>query len=389
MSSSLEDLKAAFRAGYDKSVRDLRYLDPRNQAVDRDRRAIVGDIEATLQACVKLLQENTTVDREGISFIRNALFHAIVLPNIEALRERLKFHMIKMRFVLEPLQLGLLRDIHQDNQILFETVGDLHAHVIHGTPVTELRCPPISSALRARFEEAFIKDQPSTLSNDRFVEVVFDALHRVFLVSTFAYHGPAFGRQTVRQFLNLRKAQFLLEKLQEDDGLLHRYYYLRSSRILHCQIRGEYKRKQVTQYPDDVLEKEAAELFQIWDPSAPPELTQRGNQVKSGVPAQEILDIPLLPDGGEPFNHLVIFRQDHDYHNFRLLRKAPATAATAAWNDSSSFSLRDYAYIPWNSVPDRPEPLNQVQLHNRMSGESVTLAFKEVEGSFLWTDSTN
>lgn len=385
LSNSLDKLKAAFTTAYEASERDPSCLDPTNEAVDKDRRAIIGDIKATLEACQTLLEQHAAMGRGGVSFIQNTSFHLEVLPKIKDLRERLKLHMIKMIFVLEPLQHGLLKSTYENTQILVDVVGDISAHLIRGVPVAEFQYPSLSPPFKAKLEDAFSKDQPSGVSNGRFVELVFDALHRIFLASTVTYHGPAFGTQTQQQYLNLRTAQFLLERLQADDGLSERFYFDRAIRKLEYQVRSEYRRRQITQYPDDVLEKLP---IQIWRPSGPPEKTQFPKRVESGVPAQEILGIPLLPDGGEPFERLVVSRQDKDdYHKFSLIRKAPATATSDAWNDRFPFNIRDHAYVPWNALPKHAAPLNGVEIRARESDESVLLRFENSEGALRSTNS--
>ena len=319
--------------------------------------------------------------RHGLSFVKNAVWHLSVMPNVVNLRERIKFHMIKMEFVMEPLRNGLMKDISMSVDIIMANMADIHAHLIQGTPVTQLRCPPIPPTLHAKFEDALSYNAPRALSDSRdaSVELLFDVLHRTFLKSTFSYHGLAVsGIQTIQQYLNLVKAQFLLEKLQADHWLNSRYYYARSARLLELKIRVEFRRKDIKIYPEDELQGLGADLYQIWDSYEHLYPATNSGENDIGVPLEEILLLHLVPEDRQRRQDLIVFRQSD--HDFRLVRRTLIGPNSEAFNDRDSVNTHHYRYIPWYGIPTNTISTTRVEIRNSASMDSLFYTFSNDAG---------
>ncbi|ERF73189.1 hypothetical protein EPUS_03030 [Endocarpon pusillum Z07020] len=379
LSGNLEALKLAFETGYRLSVHDGRYYDPLQDALDKDRRALVGNFEATLVDCEKLLKKNVAVSREGLSFVRNSYWHISVKPTVDALRERIKFHMIKMEFVLEPLRHGLLKDISMSINLIMATMGDLHAFLIQGTPASQLRLPPIPPGLQQRFEVAFSSNQPKSFSDgsDRVIELMFDALHRTFMQSTFSYHGPLSGIQTSQQYLNLIKAQFLSEKLREARGLSERYYYDRSARLIELKIRLEFRRDNIERYREEELEVLEQGLFEIWIAHEESDSPVANVGVEVGAPSEEILVLPVIHEDGRSLQNLAVVRQNQSEVDFLLVKRTLATATSGPRTDNYPMNIHHYRYIPWYAIPTDEAASTKVEVRNTMSIHSSFFTFKD------------
>jgi hypothetical protein len=387
LSANLQALSHAFETGYRRSLHDGHYHDPRDVVLDKDRRTLVGNFEATLNECEKLLKENASMSREGLSFVRNTYWHLCIKPTVDSLRERIKFHMIKMEFVMEPLRNGLLKDISMSINIIMATMGDIYAFLIQGTPAGDLRIPPISPGLQAKFDAAFCSDQPKSFSDgsDRVIEPMFEALHRTFLQSTFSYHGPSSGVQTIQQYLNLIKAQFLSEKLQKERRLSGRYYYERSVRLIELKIRLEFRRDKIERYKDEELEVLEPELFEIWNPHEQSDSPVAGGGVEVGVPPEEILLLRLIHEDGKSLQDMIVYRQSE--FDFRLVKRTRATATSEAFNDRDPMNIHHYRYIPWYGVPTNTTLSTRVEVRNTVSMASSFYTFKDNSGSGFLKDS--
>ena len=387
LSGNLEALKLAFETGYRLSLHDGRYYDPLEDALDKDRRALVGNFEATLVDCEKLLKKTVSVSREGLSFVRNSYWHISTKPTVDALRERIKFHMIKMEFVLEPLRHGLLKDISMSINLIMATMGDLHAFLIQGTPASQLRIPEIPPGLQQRFEVAFSSNQPKSFSDgpDRVIELMFDALHRTFLQSTFSYGGPSSGIQTIQQYLNLIKAQFLSEKLRKARGLSERYYYDRSVRLVELKIRLEFRRDNIERYKEEELEVLEQGLFEIWIAHEESDLPVANVGVEVGAPSEEILVLPVIHEDGRSLQNLAVVRQSE--LDFLLVKRTLATATSGACTDNHPMNIHHYRFIPWYGVPTIGAASTMVEVRNTMSMDSSFFTFEDNSGTPLLLDS--
>lgn len=57
----------------------------------------VGDFEKTLDECKKLLDDNETFERDSAGFVNNVVWGMWTRRDVDILRDRVHFHLIKVR----------------------------------------------------------------------------------------------------------------------------------------------------------------------------------------------------------------------------------------------------------------------------------------------------
>ncbi|KAF7506038.1 hypothetical protein GJ744_012285 [Endocarpon pusillum] len=382
LAGRLAKLDGAYQEGCDLSLRGLLPFNPRDKSIDRDRRALVGNFVATLEDCETLLKENSAMARQNMAVLKAPYWHIAVMPKVTALRDRIKFHMIKMDFIMQSLRDDRLQEISERVELGNALSADLWARQIHGTPAEQLVTPPIPPPLYSKFAIALETNKPSSWSghSDRKAELLFDSLHRWFLSSTVTYHGPSFGIQTIQQYLNLIKAQFLLEQIQQEHGLPHRYYLAHAVRVLEVKIRQEFRRKDIEKYPIEALDKLGPEQFQIWDATEHLSPSKRPGYDDVGVPLDEILLVHLVPDSGNNPQDLAVMRQVNQDTEFRLIRRRLATPTSIAENDRDPVNIHHYRFIPWFALPTNANPSTKVEIRNSASSASLFYTFSDATG---------
>jgi len=316
------------------------------------------------------------VSRDGVTFLTNGLWHFATQPIVDSLRDRIQFHMTKMLFITEPLKSGLLKDIASDIEIMKGMVEELHAVQILGVSPNDLRLPPIPQSLNKRFQDAFVSNPPAAFTDESkgTIEPKFEALYRHFLESTWSYRGPAYGMQTIEQYLNLVKAQYLLERLKDDSGLSGRYYYERSVARIEQRIKAQFRRTDIMQYDTEELDGLDAKSFEIWTSCDQPESNVLESGVDSGVPEVKIVELSLPPEAGMSRQDLIVFRQSD--LEFRLVKRFVPTAATDRLRELEyPINMLHYRYIPWYANPTNRTPSTEVQIRSTVSkgGSSYTL----------------
>jgi hypothetical protein len=311
-----------------------------------------------------------------VSFFTNGLWHLSTQPIVDSLRDRIQFHMTKMLFITEPLKSGLLKDIASDIEIIRGKVEELHAVQILGVSPNDLRLPPIPQSLKKRFQDAFVSNPLTAFADESkgTIEPTFEALYQHFLESTWSYQGPTYGMQTIEQYLNLVKAQYLLERLKNDSGLSGRYYYERSVTRIEQLIKAQFRRNDITRYDAEELGGLDAKSFGIWTSRDQSESSVLESGVDSGVPEEKIVELSLPPEAGMRRQDLIVFRQSD--LEFRLVKSSVPTAATDRLRELEyPINVRHYRYIPWYANPTNRTPSTEVQIRSTVSrgGSSYTL----------------
>jgi hypothetical protein len=355
---------------------DGHHYEPFDPALEQDRKSLIGDFRATLDECQILLKRKVSVSRDGVSFFTNGLWHLATQPIVDSLRDRIQFHMTKMLFITEPLKSGLLKDIASDIEITRGKVDELHAVQILGVSPNDLRLPLIPQSLNKRFQDAFVSNPPAAFTDEskRTVEATFEALYRHFLESTWSYQGPSYGMQTIEQYLNLVKAQYLLARLKNDSRLSGRYYYERSVTRIEQRIKAQFRRTDIIRYDAEELDGLDAKSFEIWTSRGQSESTTPESGVDNGVPEAKIVELSLPTEAGMSRQDLIVFRQSD--LEFRLVKSfVPIAASDSLRELEYPINIRHYRYIPWYANPTNETPSTAVQIRSTVSrgGSSYTL----------------
>ena len=88
---------------------------------------VIGDFRQTLKDCEKLLSDHTRFRRSPANFVDNVAWHSSTERAVNSLRQRVQFHMLKISFILKPLEVHLLSNIHHELQLIKKDVAALRA----------------------------------------------------------------------------------------------------------------------------------------------------------------------------------------------------------------------------------------------------------------------
>lgn len=265
----------------------------------------VGDFQATLTECKKLLGDHDRFQRDPAGFVDNILWHTGTQKDVDILRERVHFHSTKLLVITKPFELYLLLEIRQELQALRKDVADLR-----GLLVTVLSDGKLADCTDAGDLNVVFLDIPTAVGN-RFCQAVakpkayslslsfaqeyhmplsewFDALVYQFARSTVDFKPGVDKSQKVpheTQFINLLKSRWIMDQLERsphflelDSGSLWASYL----RELKADIIREYKRfrsNQLIPPPQDNIIGLPDQCFSIWAADtlkiSPPDLTEQ------------------------------------------------------------------------------------------------------------------
>ena len=234
---------------------------------------VSGDFLQTLKDCGRLLSDNSKFSRSASGFIDNVAWHSSTERDVNNLRDRVRFHLLKLNFITKPFEIQLLLGIRRQLQQLSRQVADLRAvldwdptqqrHAIkpnaHGT------CFFVPEPLSDRFRKGRVSKDPelSQGRDDLPLKEGFDALVYHFAKSTVNFKPNSGLGQDVpaEQYLNLVKSRWILERLKESTyfvTLNPESLYNEYLRELEDQVRDQLVRFQQSDLhppPLDVLSR--------------------------------------------------------------------------------------------------------------------------------------
>ena len=188
---------------------------------------ISGDFLRTLQDCERLLDDKSKFSRSASGFIDNVAWHSSTERDVNNLRDRVCFHMVKLNFIAKPFEIRLLLGIRRQLQQLSRQVADLRALLDWDPTQQRLVTRPhdhetyfsVPKPLSDRFRKGMVsKDlELSQVRDDLPLKEGFDALVYHFAKSTVNFNPNAGLGQDVpaEQYLNLVKSRWILERLEE------------------------------------------------------------------------------------------------------------------------------------------------------------------------------
>jgi hypothetical protein len=235
------------------------------------------------------------------------LWGATAADKVDMLRRKIQFHTQKIYLVIEPVKFGLLIEMRGQ---LDEILALMREHFSVPQDATPL--PSIPAWPDKRFTEAILQNSPSSMTDMTQIPLRegFDALYSHFRESTFAFRDPETADQTVEQYLNLLKSQWLLEITRNGSpfrrarpGSLFR----RTMAQVEQRIFEQFERKNIVRFSDPELEKLNATAFLIWpiDYIAPTKFMTDPN-----LGEEEILklSLSLASSGEDDKDNLIMFR---------------------------------------------------------------------------------
>ena len=293
---------------------------------------ITGDFKQTLQDCDVLLKDNSKFKRSAANFVDNVVWHASTERDVDSLRKRLRFHMMKINFIAKPFEIQLLSGISRELQQLRREVAAVRA-VLDWDPARTSR--PINShpqesylhvprELSDRFGKALAAKDPdlSQVRDGLPLKQGFDAVVYHFSRSTVNFKPSVLGQDVPEeQYLNLLKSKWIIERLQENTRLGSpdpEPLWAEYMRELEDELRTQFLRFQqedLLQPPLDALIRLPDKCFSIWDDeeSSPPPAALTEHRPSD----EKILELPLQSLHSTHRSTLTIFRKSDS--NFRLV----------------------------------------------------------------------
>jgi len=326
------------------------YFQHRNQEqLKSEAEDIVGDFQKTLEECRILLQKHITLDGRRASVIDNLFWGLSTQKRVEELRKRIQFHTQKIYLVIEPVQLGLIRNIDCNvNEIL-----DLRRKHVNQAP--ELYLPLIPASFAGRFHDALCRNSPVPLEDAACIPLRegFDVLYDCYRHSTVSVTET--NPTTVEQYLNLIKAHWLADVLKRSyayqetrPGSLYR----RMIAQVEQRVSRQYARKDISRYPEDELAGLDDSVFEIWPEIKiilPPPLTEaKGREEK-------LAELCLSEQAGFRKQDLVIFRVNTVV--LRIVLSQTYESAIVPRQATEIFvNTSEDGLVPWYTIPKKANP---------------------------------
>ncbi|KAL8932957.1 MAG: hypothetical protein Q9216_006595 [Gyalolechia sp. 2 TL-2023] len=250
-----------------------------------------GNFRKTLDDCQMLLANNARFRRNAANFIDNVRWSLGTERDVNALRDRVRFHLIKVVLILE-------------RQVAQISIGqDPYNNVRPHSRIAVL--PEVPFSIACRFAEALSVCPPASFTDvsNLPLQAAADALVYHFSRSTVEYNpGLDFNQRIpkVTQYLNLLKSRWLLAKLEQSSELIsqgpHAFWagYLAEIR---SEVIKEYRRfdspRTLEAPPEDVILLLDDSCYSIWvvEPLSP----EPAPLAEQGPTEEKILELDL-PD---------------------------------------------------------------------------------------------
>ena len=285
---------------------------------------VAGDFKKTLAECDALLKDHSKFKYSQANFVENVIWWSSIEGDVEALKERVRFHMMKLTFVAKPFEIQLLLGIRHELQMLRRDVDEIRSILVHGLQNRDasssayLQSLQVPQKLATRFIKALQVDRPSSLQDHANLPLKegFDALVYHFANSTIEFNPrPELGERAPdeAQYLNLVKARWIAQMLKQSvhfqaagpESLWADYL-----KELEDDIRGQFRRFDAGQLVAPSLDRISLlqdSCFSIWVVEAPP---VRPPDLAEQRPLEEkILDLALPGTFGSRQSALSIFRK--------------------------------------------------------------------------------
>ena len=317
----------------------------RPNPLKRESEELIGDFNSTLKECREIMVSNVSLQRDRAGFIQNVVWGASTQKKVDDLRTRIQFHSQKIYLVIEPVHLRLATNIAGDvSEILFL----MKQHLI---PQQELMFGHIPGWLAARFCGALAKNAPPSYKDIAHFPLKegFDALYRHFRQSTVQFIDDESGEQTIEQYLELLKAQWILETLKKSKSYREARpgsLYTRIIGQVEQRISKQFGRRDILKPSDGDLAKMNSSAFLVWQPAM--ESTSKRLLDQSGQ-EEKILELALSAPAGIRKHELFVFRRSAT--TLRLVRNVVEDDSGISHPESEKINVHVDRLIPWYAIP--------------------------------------
>ena len=362
----LRQLQNAFQQALDQSEDidlESNRIQSRRNPLERESQELVGDFNVTLVECQEIVVRHVSFQRDRAGFIQNVIWAASTQKKVDELRTRIQFHAQKIYLIIEPVHLRLATNIAGDvAEILFL----MKQHLL---PQQELVFGSIPDWLAAKFREALLKNSPAGCIDVEHISLRegFDALYRHYRQSTVQFIDHESGEQTVEQYLELLKSQWILETLKRSETYRQARpgsLYTRLIGQVEQRISKQFVRQDLVKFSENDLASLNSSAFLIWQPDT--ETTSR-RLIDQNDQEEKILEISLAAPSGFRKHDLLVFRRSPT--TMRLVRNAVEDDSDISHPESEKINTHVDRFIPWYAIPT-PNPSSTLSVEIRSGNET-------------------
>lgn len=285
---------------------------------------VVGDFKKTLDECDSLLKDRSKFQYSQGGFIENVIWWSSVEGDVNALRERVRFHMMKLTFVAKPFELHLLLGIKRELEMLRTDVRELRTILIDGirhkdsSSSTYLQSCELEPEIANRFVQALESSKPTSFQSQTDIPLKegFEALVYHFANSTILFNPrPELGQRDPEepQYLNLVKCRWIAQTIRQSvsfrsagpDSLWADYM-----KELEDDMRGQFRRfdtGQLVRPPSERIFLLPESCFSIWFVQEPP--TRPADLAEQRPLEEKILELTLPGTSGTRMSTITVFRK--------------------------------------------------------------------------------
>lgn len=341
--------------------------------MDRFWPQLTGDFYTTLKECDDFLKRHKYLKsgRNGLSNNVRFMTSERTLDNLTA---KLRFHIEKVSFYTKPSEFNAIVRNGSELQQLRAQVEQLKQLLLNGPGQSQsLAATVLSESLRGRFWSEFQTRPPpwSAGGTNWPLKEAFEALRFHFAASTVSLPpGSEYGdRPTLVQYLNLLKALWIMDEIQQSNHfLVASYDSVWAARMTQCKddVRGQLHRFEagdLERPPDYELLQLPDDYFQI---GIDEEKATDPLKIEVAGPLEEkILEIKLASDVGNTESALLIFREEEE--DFRLVESTTqAGTLVAQYDKETPLNMERNRLIPIYALPlDRPSPRHNLLINDR------------------------
>ena len=355
---------------------------------------VAGDFKKTLEECDTLLKDHSKFQYSQANFVENVIWWSSIEGDVENLKERVRFHMMKLTFIAKPFEIQLLLGIKRELQLLRRDIDEIRTILIHGvqsrdtSSSTYLQSLQVPRELADRFTTALQTNKPQSLQDQANLPLKegFDALVYHFANSTIEFNPrPELGERAPDevQYLNLVKSRWIAQMLRQSvffqsagpDSLWADYL-----KELEDDIRGQFRRfdtGQLVAPPPDRISLLPISCFSIWVIEAPP---VRPPDLAEQRPLEEkILDLALPGTYGTRQSALTIFRKSDSKLRLVTTTKDEQNQYFHQ-EEGTSVNLESERLIPTYANPNEASTAtNNVMLCNNQGQDPIWYSLKDAD----------
>ncbi|KAL8663324.1 MAG: hypothetical protein Q9202_003960 [Teloschistes flavicans] len=280
-----------------------------------------GDFRTTLNDCQTLLDNNRRFRRNASNFVDNVQWTVGVERDVNILRDRVRFHLIKLGIMLKPFEIILLLEIRGELRHVRGVVTEIRDILLaqNGLPSStqEVLLPPIPHEIATRFARALsVCPPPGYTESSLPLQETADALIYHFSRSTVEYNPGLDLNQRVPkvpQYLNLLKSRWIFEKLECSSELRAKGSYSFWAGYL-AEIRSEIV-EQYQRFANGALEAPPEEVvlllsdscFSLW--LSQPASIEPARLSEPGPTEEKILELDLPDSSNTRQSSLTVFKR--------------------------------------------------------------------------------